>query len=159
MALGDPDRRLIARAAGGGRIEAYAPEALLAAHNRLFLVGGVTLVVVRETPAGRQALLIRRGAGLAALTLRTDADLTLRRFALLDGVSDSGPTFVLGQAAGSEGFTYSVLAPDSREIREEWLAARQSNCRTGPLTAVPRQWLRDYEAACRAGDTGRGGGG
>ena len=159
LAPDDRDRRLVARAAGNGPIEAYAPEAPRAAPNRLFLVGGTALVIVRGAPGLRRAFLIRRGAGLAALTVRTDADLALARFALLDRASGSGETLVLEPVPRDGRLGFRVLAPDSPEIREEWLAARRSSCGGGPLTAVPAQWLRDYDAACRTGHTGRSGGG
>jgi hypothetical protein len=154
LARDDPDRRLIAQVAGGGAIEAYSvPGSLQAARpsgNRLFLVQGSALYIVRRLSEGGRAFLIRRGAGLARLIVRTDPELFLDRFALLDPASGRGDTYILRQARGSSSFTYRVLAPDSREIGEEWLASRRSSCGGGPLTAVPEQWVRAYEAVCRA---------
>lgn len=122
------------------------------ATNRLYLIqlrsGGEALVVVRDTFTQRHARLLWRGANLAAWRVRTDADLTLGRFALVDPATGAGDTFALRQTSGSEAFTYDVFAPNSAEIHQQWLRSRQSTCGRGPLTAAPPEWERDFQRIC-----------
>lgn len=159
LAQGDPDHDLVSEAAGGGTIQVYLPTAMTPAPpDHLFLVGGSDLVIVRNMPGGRHALLLRRAEGLGRLRVRTDAGLSLARFALLRPDSGSGDTFVLEQPAGSGRFAYRTIAPDSSEIRAQWLAEHRSTCGIGPLTAVPPQWARDYEALCRPAGAAQPGG-
>jgi hypothetical protein len=166
LARGEPDHALIARALGvraAGSIHLYdrvvdfrgIEETSITdrrATSRLYLVrvaaGREALVMVRDTFTQRRALVIRRGTDLARFRVVTDAATSLNRFALLDPASNMGDTFQLRHTPGSEAFDYGVFAPDSPEIRAQWLESRQSSCGGGPLTAVPEEWRRAYEEEC-----------
>ena len=84
---------------------------------------------------------------LAAYRLGTDPDLSLRRFALLDPATGAGDTFELRQTPRSEAFTYVTFGPNFPRFARNGSANRRSTCGGyGPLTAVPREWPRDYRA-------------
>jgi hypothetical protein len=143
---------------GGGTIHLYErtdggePPNERRGLGRLYLVrlrqGGEALVIVRSVAERWHALLIRRGAGLSGYRLRTDANLSLWRFALLDPATGVGDTFELRQLWDNEMFSYATLAPGSPEIRTEYLWTRGSSCRVGPLTATPPEWAEEYRRSC-----------
>ena len=65
------------------------------------------------------------------------------RIAVLDAQDRTGPTFV---PDGNGAYRREDYASDA--MRQNWMASMRSSCGGGPLSAIPEEWIDEFERVC-----------